>query len=111
MCKSSCEKKNEWLTYFCRGSAEGVEDLVFFFRLPFLAEFSFCPFGAFMIYTLTSMNILAITYYNQGRRADALTIMADTAAILSRQFGNNHPNTIASVSFLTRWREEVEQSL
>ena len=53
--------------------------------------------------TLSSMNNLAVTYWNQGRRNEATELMKEVVDLRTKTIGVNHPDTIGAAQFLNEW--------
>lgn len=57
--------------------------------------------------TLTSINNLAFIWRGHGRDIEALKLMEEYVAVITRILGTNHPNTLSSRTTLLRWQTEA----
>lgn len=62
--------------------------------------------GAEHLGTLTSMANLAFTLKEQGRGAEALSLMKDCVRLRSKVLGSDHPDIMSSSATLICWQTE-----
>lgn len=54
--------------------------------------------------TLTARNNLAVSYAQDGRTSDAITLLEQVLTDRQRILGDQHPDTLATADALRRWR-------
>jgi len=54
--------------------------------------------------TLTSINNLAFTIKEQGRKMEAIKLMAECVQLRNRVLGTEHPHALSSAAALADWQ-------